>query len=264
MRVTTRLLFAEDRVKRAMMKAAAGLGFKKYKDILEGPTPDMTNDRVSRSLMLLYVYPENYALRKWMKLGRGKTYLDVGAGSGRFTKIALETDTERVVGVDTNPKCIDVLKKRFGSDRRFEAVYADARKLHYADDSFDRVMALGNVLGNVFETFPGGERSFQLEVLGEMFRVAKEEIVFTVHQKGNLRESLKYYRMNGFDVYAYDNGIVRWRERIGPELEQFEGRSQKFSKQEVEKLLTDAGIPLSQVEVRPIIWTNWMVKITKG
>jgi SAM-dependent methyltransferase len=258
-----RAVLAEHKAKMAGYRLAARIGLRKYKELLEGPTTDMSTDRVAPSLMFLYVHPENRAVRKWMKSGGRKSYLDVGAGSGRFARLALDSGAERIVALDINPSCVDALRARFGGEGRFKALHADAWHLPFQDNSFDRVMALGNLMGNVFETFPGGEISIQTEILREMLRVAREEVVLTIQQEGALRQSLKYYRMNGFEVYAYSGGIVRWRERLGPDLGEYEGRSQKFLKSDLEQMLAGGGVDMSQTQIRRVLWTSWMVTIRK-
>ncbi|MBP2664133.1 MAG: hypothetical protein H6Q71_2081 [Firmicutes bacterium] len=71
------------------------------------------------------------------------TVLDVGCGSGFFTRLVAENMTAgRVVGVDIDAVHIDAAKKIIGADgltERIEFITADALALPFADDSFDLV-----------------------------------------------------------------------------------------------------------------------------
>jgi ubiquinone/menaquinone biosynthesis C-methylase UbiE len=265
MKILRKAVILEDKVKRAAMRMAAKLGFCRYREILEGPTTDMTNDRFTKAFVRLYIEPENRAVRKWMESGRGKTYLDIGAGDGRFTEIALDSGATNIVAVDINPNCIEMLKSRFSEDRKVRIMQEDARNMRFEDDSFDRVICLGNTLGNMFETYPGGEKSFQADVLREMFRVAKEEVVLTLHRDHllGIRLMLQYYRMNGFELYGYEAGIARLRKRIGPERKGMEHKSQKFSKEDIFAITDQAGIQREKVTIGPINVCNWIVYIRK-
>jgi len=249
------------------MKLAARMGFKKYREMVDGPATDMTNDRATKRFIKHYIQPEDTAVRKWVELGNGKTYLDVGAGSGRFSKIVLESGASRVAAVDINPKCIEVLNLRFKEESRFEAKLADATLLPYDNNSFDRVLCLGNTLGNMFYAWPGVENSFQAEVLREMMRVAKECVVLTLQRKSALRIALQYYRMNGYDVYSYENGIARLREKhVTPHGSVYtsESRSQKFDPEDILKIVEKAGISQKCVDISPINKYNWFVVIRKS
>lgn len=265
MKPLVKIVVLEDRTKRAFMKVAAKLGFRKYREVMEGPTTDMTNDRYTKRFVRIYVEPENAAVRRWMQSGKGKAYLDVGAGTGRFTQIALENGASKISAVDVNPNCIERLKARFSRDKRVVVMQEDARNMRFEDNSFERVVCLGNTLGNMFEPYPGGEKSFQAEVLHEMYRVAKEEVALTLQRNDplGLRPVLQYYRMNGLELYSFEKGIARWRERVGPELKKAEYRSQKFNKEDILDITDKACIDREKVTIQPINRCNWMVVIKK-
>ena len=95
------------------------------------------------------------------------TVLDVGCGSGFFTRLVAENMTAgRVVGVDIDAVHIDAAKKIIGADgltERIEFITADALALPFADDSFDLVTSQ-----TFFNVVKGSEKA-----LAEMIRVTK-------------------------------------------------------------------------------------------
>ena len=259
MKLRTKVILAEHHAAMSAMRLAARMGFKKYKTLIEGPSNDMTNDQATRAFMWLYGKAERKAVRKWMESGRGKSYLDVGAGQGRFSAMAMETGASRVTALDINENCIAMLKKK-----GFDVRNMDARDLgEFSDNSFDRTMIFGNTLAGMYEGWHGGEKSFQVEILREMLRVAKEEVAITLQRPDSLLFMLQYYRMNGLEVYGYDDesGIKRIKMRKPGETLEF--RSQHFRKEQIEKLLKEVGVSEGQYEIKPINMLNWMVVIRK-
>ncbi|WP_342027562.1 class I SAM-dependent methyltransferase [Haloferax larsenii] len=62
--------------------------------------------------------------------------LDVGCGTGEFTRVLAESSDARVVGLDADTDLLSVAADREG----IEAVAGDATRLPFADDSFDLVV----------------------------------------------------------------------------------------------------------------------------
>ncbi|REA06451.1 SAM-dependent methyltransferase [Haloferax sp. Atlit-6N] len=62
--------------------------------------------------------------------------LDVGCGTGEFTRVLAEASDARVVGVDADTDLLSVASDRAG----IEAVAGDATRLPFAADSFDLVV----------------------------------------------------------------------------------------------------------------------------
>jgi SAM-dependent methyltransferase len=94
----------------------------------------------------------------------GETLLDVGCGSGWFTRrFAAEIAPENgwnVTGLDVDPAMLDFARAH-GRDERYLA--GDARALPFADASFDRVIAIASLC------FVADER----QALAEIVRVAR-------------------------------------------------------------------------------------------
>lgn len=252
-----RLLLMEDKARRAAVRAAAKLGFRKFKGLLEGPSRDMTDFVFTPGFRRIFD-SEKEAVRKWMKTGKGKSYLDVGAGDGRMTKVALETGASHVTAIDIVDSCIDELRKIPGVEVR----KMNARKLDLEEGSIDRVMVLGNTMAGMHEEWPGGEKSFQAEVLRQLYRAAREEICITFHSPETLRTMLEVYRLNKWKFYDYDdeNGIRRI-EYTTRDFKIIEFRSQHFRRVDIERLMAEAEI--SSYSITPIDSMQWMVLISK-
>ena len=242
------------------MKLAAKMGFKRYKNMIEGPSNRMTNDTMSQRFIRYYVKPEEKAVRDWMASGEGKSYLDVGAGQGRYSKMAMKSGASGITAVDIDEKCIEKLNEKEG----VSATLMDAREMEFEDSTFDRVIMFGNTLANICESTHGREKSFAVEVLREMIRVAKEEVALTFQRPESFRTLLQYYRMNGIKIYDYDfeKGIKRGT-MIDDDGRVYEFRSQHFRREDIEKLLKKAGVSEAQYEIKPINRMNWMVIIKK-
>ena len=58
------------------------------------------------------------------RLVRGRTCVEAGAGLGAVTRILLDLGAERVFCVEENPAACEVLRKRFGSDRRVTVAHS--------------------------------------------------------------------------------------------------------------------------------------------
>ncbi len=238
MRLRTRAILLEDRAKRTAMRAAARLGSKKHVGMLEGPSRDMTDFIHTPAFRSLFDR-EKEAVKRWMAKGRGMSYLDVGAGEGRMTRLALESGASQVTAIDILDSCLEVLRGIPGVEVR----KMNARKLEFSDSSFDRVMLLGNTLAGMHEEYPGGERSFQAEVLKEMLRVARYEVCVTLHAPETLRTMLEVYRLNNWRFYGYDDttGIKRMVYTT-KDMEGIEFRSQHFTEEVIRQLMAEAGI----------------------
>ena len=71
---------------------------------------------------------------------RGESLLDVGCGTGFFTRTLAASVTGRVVGVDTNPELVEYARRRHAGKVSYEV--ADARALPFASGSFDLVVSI--------------------------------------------------------------------------------------------------------------------------
>lgn len=100
---------------------------------------------------------------EWLAVPRGRTWLDVGCGTGALTECILELAApSALVGIDASQGFIDHARARV-QDERATFTVADARETSLSDASFDAVVA-----GLVINFVPQPERA-----AAEMRRVAR-------------------------------------------------------------------------------------------
>jgi ubiquinone/menaquinone biosynthesis C-methylase UbiE len=100
---------------------------------------------------------------------RGADALDVGAGTGRVTRLLCEAGA-RVTALEASPAMLAVARRELG--RRATLIEGDARALPFADGSFDVVVA-GWVFGHFRHWNEPGWREDVGRAVGEMRRVAR-------------------------------------------------------------------------------------------
>lgn len=106
------------------------------KEFYEGPTKEFVtmNNRISDQVtnMLELVQPK-----------QGELILDVGCGAGK--QAAVISRITKVAGIDSSPLSIDYstkLVKEKGNISNFEAKTANANKIPYKNNTFDKVIAI--------------------------------------------------------------------------------------------------------------------------
>ncbi len=134
----------------------------------------------------------------------GDTMLDVGCGTGYFSRRFARESGLKVTGVDIDP---DMLAVAAGKAPDVEFAVSDAEKLPFADASFDYVVAVASLCFVAHET----------RAVREMVRVARRRVVLGLLN----RHSLLWVRKHGAGGYAG----ARWHTR-----------------REARALLADAGL----------------------
>ena len=99
-------------------------------------------------------------IRRRLGLLPSETLLDVGCGSGWFTRRFAAENGWNVTGLDRDPAMLDFARAHGRNERYLEG---DARALPFADASFDRVIAIASLC------FVADER----QALAEIVRVAR-------------------------------------------------------------------------------------------
>lgn len=94
----------------------------------------------------------------------GESLLDVGCGTGYFTRALASATTGTVTGADVDPRRVDYARRRRDADLSYEV--ADARALPHPNRSFDLVVAITALC------FVDDER----RALCEMLRVARRRV----------------------------------------------------------------------------------------
>ena len=80
----------------------------------------------------------------------GKTVLEVGPGPGGLTRALLSTGAERVIAIETDPRCIGALgelKEAYGD--RLRVIEADALKVDLEELAVDPLIVVANLPYNV-------------------------------------------------------------------------------------------------------------------
>jgi SAM-dependent methyltransferase len=109
----------------------------------------------------------------------GESLLDVGCGTGFFTRVLAPAVSGPVTGVDINPEWVAYAGSRDPGRTAYEV--ADARALPYGDDSFDLVVSIA-ALSFIEE---------QRAALREMIRVARRRIAVGLLNRRSLLWLLK-------------------------------------------------------------------------
>ena len=154
-----------------------GAGF----DAMVEKTPFLINGT------LLY----NRCLEEFTKGPHWLSVLDVGCGSGVQSDF-LAPYAKEVVGVDLSEKLIEIAKERCKEYPHVRFQVANACHLPFANQSFDFIIAYGDVLSHIVEGYE--------EAISEMARVAKQGalITFEVDTKWNF--GIFYHPMELMDA----------------------------------------------------------------
>ncbi len=112
-------------------------------------------------------------LRRMLAPAAGESLLDVGCGTGWFTRRFAETGSLTVTGLDPNAEWLDYVRQRTPG---VEWVVGDARKLPFADGSFDTVVSITALC--FIEDWQ--------RALSEMARVARRRIVLGLLNRHSL------------------------------------------------------------------------------
>ncbi|MDQ1317408.1 MAG: hypothetical protein QG588_1060 [Candidatus Poribacteria bacterium] len=101
------------------------------------------------------------------QLDRHKKILEVGCGTGRFTKILLSTES-KVYGLDLSIHMLKQAISKTGKSEFVEYIQAEASSIPLKDNIFDFVYSI-----RVINQLPSREYAF--EVIKEMIRVCNQE-----------------------------------------------------------------------------------------
>lgn len=104
----------------------------------------------------------------------GESLLDVGCGTGFFTRALASATGGRVSGVDLNPGWVEYARRRNAAEVSYEV--ADACALPYGDASFDHVVSIAALC------FVENERA----AVREMLRVARRRVAIGLLNRHSL------------------------------------------------------------------------------
>lgn len=117
---------------------------------------------------------EHALLDSFLQPHRGETILDVGCGTGYFTRAFAAGPAARVVGVDSNASMLRYARDHGGERQSF--LVADARRLPFPDRAFDLVISVTALC------FIEDERG----ALAEMLRVARRRVALGLLNRRSL------------------------------------------------------------------------------
>jgi SAM-dependent methyltransferase len=127
-------------------------------------------------------------LSQLMKRAPEHTLLDVGCGTGYFTRRFAENAGTTVVGLDVDAAAIQFAAKRSPS---IQFVVGDGGRLPFSDHAFDAVIAVTSL----------GFMKDSMQAVGEMCRVARYQVTLGLLNKRSLL-FLKKGRSGGKGGYA--------------------------------------------------------------
>ena len=199
-------------------------------------------------------------------LGSAKTLLDVGCGTGRHV-VALAQSGLRILAVDMDKEYVEAAKEKIRSKRLIDAVdlmIVDARHIPLGEVSFDAVVCMGNVLGDV-----GVKRQDRIAIVEETIRVAGSDAVFIIELVH------RYWRPSDLLVWLLRYLITSLGRLAGKPVEygdyteaiRFNGHADKltfhaFTTGEARQLLASRGFNV-RVERRGRFFHDWFIIVAK-
>ena len=154
--------------------------------------------------------------------------LDIGCGEGRNIKNILQK-TKYVTGIDNEEKAINDAKENFKNNPTVDLVVAEATELPFQSETFDVVTFL-MILPNL--------DNHKLEAIKESVRVLKNggALILSTFSETAFEERMKIYKQTNVPIERIEGTKVVFDKSLGANT------SEQFSKEELEKLGTEAGL----------------------
>lgn len=158
-------------------------------------------------------------LKSYLNKEQKKTFLDIGTGGGNFIHLidSIYPDYEKMMGIDTFDRAIEMAEKHFADNDRVTFEVMDAYKMKYPDNSIDVVM-LSNSLHHLKDIN---------EMLLEMRRILKNDGFIIINEM--LADNL--------DAMQESHKMLH---HFAAEIDRLHGdtHNETFTKKEIEKHLT--------------------------
>jgi ubiquinone/menaquinone biosynthesis C-methylase UbiE len=157
--------------------------------------------------------------------------LEVGCGEGRSLRY-IQDITEKIVGIDNDPKAIKDTKKNI---KKGEFLVADGRALPFEDNSFDFILCM---------TTPANFGDEKQKFYSEMKRIINNDgqILLSVFNEDAMEERLKLYKKVNALVKKIVGGRVIFEEHVDIEF------SEQFSKEELIEIFKEARLNILSIE----------------
>lgn len=199
-------------------------------------------------------------------LGPLKTVLDVGCGTGRHV-IPLAEKGLSVAGIDRDKEYVKRARDKLESEKLLDAadlLVADAQHLPWVQSSFDGVICMGNVLGDV-----AVRRDERVAIVEEMIRAGGSDAVFIVEFVH------RYWKPVDLLVWVLRYLVTSLRKMLGEPVEygdysetiRFDHDSERlsfhaFTIREAEDLFAKQGLSVG-VEKRGRFFHNWFIVVAR-
>ena len=82
-----------------------------------------------------------------MEINSDDTILEIGPGDGALTVFLLNSLAEKVICVETDSRLLEILKKKFGDEKRFILIGEDILKFDFSSISLSgrKIRVVGNI-----------------------------------------------------------------------------------------------------------------------
>jgi len=167
-----------------------------------------------------------------------ESVLDLGCGNGRYYEF-FKNKNINYVGADNSGKLIDIAKRKYGEEK---FVAADALKLPFPDNSFDKVYSIA-----VLHHFPSKELRNQF--LSEAKRVLKTNglLILTVWKFHQTKEWISLFKYTVLKILGLSK--LDFRDIFEPWGKKTERYYHWFSIKELAGLAEEAGFKIKKIGV---------------
>ncbi len=175
--------------------------------------------------------------------------LDIGCGAGEDL-IFLSKISNDLYGIDNNPEaiklCKNLIKKHHIDSVKISL--EDAEKTQFKDNYFDIILCMGNTFGNF-----GEERE---KILEEIKRILKNSgsLIISCYNENALESRMELYDKvlaNNYKLIDKDKGTIILKDNV---------ITQQFTKEEITKIMQDAGFIIEEIEKGSIYY---LIKVGK-
>ena len=178
---------------------------------------------------------------------KGDTVLDFGCGNGRLLELFSNKENIQYYGVDVSARLVDIAKEKHQtSSANFQNIDPIWQSISFNDEFFNTIYSIA-----VFHHFP--PKKYREKCAKELFRVTKKGgcvvvTVWNLWQGKYVTKILKnwYNKIIGESELDWNDCYIRFRDNKGNVFQRFH---HAFTKNELEKLFSNAGFKIDRCEV---------------